>query len=323
MVRNLADRLLDAIDEKKNPSVVGLDPVLGKIPEHIKNRAKRCYGNTAEGAADAIRDFNTLIIDEIADIVPAVKPQSAHYERFGPEGVKAYKYTIDYAKKAGLIVIADVKRNDIGKTSKAYAEAYLGETELFDGVKTSSFDVDITTVNGYLGTDGIKPFLEVCKEFGKGIFILDKTSNPSSGEFQDRKFESGEALSDAMARKIDEWGKELIGERDYSSVGAVVGATYPTDALRLVAIMPKAIKLIPGYGDQGGRGEDIPNFLNDDGYGGIVNNSSGINFAYQKEPYKNEFKPTDFHKASRKSAIDMRDDIVGAMKKAGKLPDGW
>ncbi len=324
MVENFADRLLDAIDDKKNPSIVGLDPVLGKIPRHVLDRSEQYHGNTFRAAADAIYSFNVSIIDEIKDIVPAVKPQSAYYEKYGHHGVKTFEDTVKYAQKAGLIVIGDVKRNDIGRTSGAYASAYLGEVEIFEGRKEESFDADAITVNPYLGTDGIKPFTDVCREYGKGIFVLDKTSNESSGEFQDREFarSEGTTLSQAVAFKIREWGKELVGERGYSSVGAVVGATYPKDALSLRRIMPKAVILVPGYGAQGGKGEDIPNFLNDDGYGAVVNSSSAIDFAYQRA-YKNRFKPEDFALASRQATIDMKDDITEAMKSAGKLPDGW
>ncbi len=322
-MKNFADKLLEAIDEKKNLGIVGLDPRIEQIPEHIKEEAKEKYGNNFKSVASAFMRFNEEIIKNVKDIVPAVKPQSAFYEPYGSEGIKALEYTIDFARKNGLIVILDAKRNDIGSTSKAYADSYLGEVKKFNGETETSFSVDAITVNPYLGSDGIIPFLEVCKEFGKGIFILDKTSNPSSGEFQDKRFENGNKLSEEVAIKINEWGKELIGERGYSSIGAVVGVTYPEDAQKLRELMPVAIFLAPGYGTQGGKGEDIPNFLNKDCYGVVVSSSRGIIFAYLKDPYKNEFTPEEFGKAARQAAINMREDILNALEKYNKLPDNW
>ncbi len=317
---NAADRLMDAIDKKKNPSVVGLDPRVALIPDHIKKEAMKEGFEPFEIVHNAIIKFNHAIIDEIADIVPAVKPQMAFYEQYGHWGVRAMENTILYAKQNGLIVIEDVKRNDIGSTAKGYADGHLGMVERLEGTKTSSYAADMITVNPYLGTDGIKPFVDVCKEYDKGIFVLAKTSNPSSGEIQDKKLKNGTTVYETVARLIDGWGKDVVGSRGYSSVGAVVGATYPEEAHRLRKIMPKAIILVPGYGAQGGTADDVVPCFNDDGYGAIVNSSRGINFAYQKEPYCNDFGPEQFAEASRAAALDMKDSILTALEKANKLP---
>ncbi len=330
---NLADRLLDAIDAKKNPSVVGLDPTIENIPEHIRARAYRNNGPGVGAVADAIVDFNTQIIDQIFDIVPAVKPQMAFYEKYGSAGVDAFERTVAHAKRRGLIVIEDGKRNDIGNTAEAYAEGHLGCPAILDGSGDGSgfhgmpvFDVDALTVNAYLGSDGVKPFLKVCKELGKGIFILDKTSNKSSGDLQDVIVSTATGdrkLYEIMAGLIHEWGGELVGQRGYSSVGAVVGATYPEQAAKLRTLMPQATFLVPGYGAQGGGAKDVVPCFNDDGYGGIVNSSRGVIFAYLDKKYKDQYKPTDFHLAARESAYNMNKDIVKALADAGKLPKGW
>lgn len=323
MKRNLADRLLGAIDEKKNPSVVGLDPRIGMIPEHIKEDAVERAEDPFEAVRYSFVDFNKALIDSIEDIVPAVKPQMAFYEQYGHHGVRAYHEIVDHAKKRGLIVIGDVKRNDIGSTAEAYAAGHLGKVELADGHHEPAFDTDMITVNAYLGTDGIEPFLKTCKDHGKGIFILDKTSNPSSGELQDRTIEGDGRVYELMAELIDGWGRELTGERGYSSVGAVVGATYPEEARKLRNMMKKAVFLIPGYGAQGGTADDIIPCFNRDGYGGIVNSSRGINFAYMREPYSEDYGPEEFAEASRRAAKDMKDDILSSLEKGGKIPEGW
>ena len=319
--KNLVDRLLEKIDEKKNPSCVGLDPRIGRIPKFIREEALEKFSDPFEAVSYSFIEFNKGIIDAVKDIVPAVKPQMAFYEQYGSEGVKAMEETIEYAKKQGLIVIEDVKRNDIGSTAEAYASAHLGEVELSDGETKPSFDADMITVNAYLGSDGVKPFLDVCKKYGKGIFILDKTSNPSSGELQDKKIEGDGKVYEKMAELIRKWGEDLIGERGYSSVGAVVGATYPEEAVKLRKMMPRSIFLVPGYGAQGGTADDIIPCFNDDGYGGIVNSSRGIDFAYQKDEY--EYEPEEFDKASREAAFEMKDDIWKSLKKGGKFPEGW
>ncbi len=317
---NAADRLLDAIEEKKNPSVVGLDPRVASIPDHIKEEAMNEGFEPFERIHNAMIKFNHAIIDEIVDIVPAVKPQMAFYEQYGHWGVKAMEDTITYARSQGLMVIEDVKRNDIGSTAKAYADGHIGMVERLEGTKTSSYGADMITVNPYLGIDGIKPFIDVCKEFDKGIFVLAKTSNPSSGDLQDRILENGETVYEAVAKLIDEWGEELVGSKGYSSVGAVVGATYPKVGKKLRTIMPRAIILVPGYGAQGGTADDVVPCFNDDGFGAIVNSSRGITFAYQKEPYSKDFGPEQFAEAARAAALDMKDSILDALERANKLP---
>lgn len=346
-IENFADRLLDAISEKRNPCCVGLDPRIGSIPEQLKEGSMRCYGNNIETVADVIIDFNTQIIDAIYDIVPAIKPQIAFYEQYGRYGLRAFEETVRYAKAKGLIIIEDAKRNDIGSTAQAYADGHLGEVELLNGSKTPVFNVDAITVNPYLGIDGIKPFIEVCKEYAKGIFILDKTSNVSAGELQDRlavpedwqmnqiKDVLKEANIDKLPKNltkdqvpnymlistlIHKWGQTLIGNRSYSSIGAVVGATYPIEASILRRIMPGAFFLVPGYGAQGATAMDVTFSFDESGYGSIVNSSREIIFAYQRENYKNEYGPNRFAEASRSAAIAMRDDIIGALRLTNKSP---
>ncbi len=319
---NLADRLLEAVDEKKNPSVVGLDPRLWRIPEHIREKARESNDGSFEAASEAIFEFNKGLIDAIHDIVPAVKPQVAFYEKYGSHGIEAFIRTIRYAKKKDLIVIEDVKRNDIGSTAEAYASAHLGEVDVFDE-ESFSFDGDMITVNAYLGHDGIEPFIDHCKKYGKGIFILDKTSNPSSSELQDLKTEDGKRIFEVMAELISEWGEELVGKRGYSPVGAVVGATYPEEAEMLRDIMDNNLFLVPGYGSQGGTADDVIPCFNDDGYGAVVNSSRGIDYAYQREPYCEEYGSEEYDKASRKAALDMKEDILDSLERGDKIPDSW
>ncbi|MFP4051118.1 MAG: orotidine-5'-phosphate decarboxylase [Thermoplasmata archaeon] len=320
---NLADNLLYEIDQKKNPSVVGLDPRMGRIPVHIREKAMKLASDDFEAAGEAIIEFNKGLIDAVKDIVPAVKPQMAFYEKYGSHGVRAMEKTIEYAKNNGLIVIEDVKRNDIGSTAKAYSDAHLGKVDLPRGDKDFSFDADMITVNPYLGSDGIKPFLEACRKYGKGIFILDKTSNASSGELQDKTVDGNGKVYELMAELIRKWGEDLLGERGYSSVGAVVGATYPEEAEKLREMMPFALFLVPGYGAQGGTADDIIPCFNEDGYGAIVNSSRGIDYAYEREPYKDEYSPEEFIEASRQATLDMKEDIMKSLEKGGKVPDGW
>ena len=251
----MIDKLVKKIKETKAPIVVGLDPMLSYVPEYIKKAAFDEYGETLEGAAEAIWQYNKGIVDAVYDLIPAVKPQIAMYEQFGIEGLKAFQKTVDYCKSKDLVVIGDVKRGDIGSTSAAYAVGHLGKVTV--GSRTyAAFDEDFATVNPYLGTDGIKPFVDVCKEEKKGIFVLVKTSNPSSGEFQDRLVD-GKPLYELVGAMVDEWGKDVIGESGYSSVGAVVGATYPEMGKVLRKIMPKSFILVPGYGAQGGKAADL------------------------------------------------------------------
>ncbi|MCI6165204.1 MAG: orotidine-5'-phosphate decarboxylase [Lachnospira sp.] len=307
----MINKLVKKISEQNAPVVVGLDPMLKYVPEHIQKAAYEQYGETLKGAAEAIWQFNKAIIDNIYDIVPAVKPQVAMYEQFGLEGMEAFKKTVDYCHEKDMVVIGDVKRGDIGSTSEAYAVAHLGKVQV-GSKKIAAFDEDFATVNPYLGSDGIKPFINVCKEENKGIFILVKTSNPSSGEFQDRLID-GKPLYEHVGAKVAEWGEECMGD-NYSYVGAVVGATYPEMGRTLRKIMPKAYILVPGYGAQGGKAEDLKAFFNEDGLGAIVNSSRGIIAAYKKEEYA-KFGEKNFAEASRQAAIDMINDINGALGK--------
>ena len=305
----MINKLNAKIVKTNAPIVVGLDPMLKYIPEHILKKAYAEHGETLKGAAEAVFEFNKRIIDATYDLIPAVKPQIAMYEQFGVEGVIAYKRTVDYAHEKDLVVIADVKRGDIGSTSEAYAVGHLGHVQV--GSKTfAGFDADFATVNPYLGTDGIKPFVDVCKAEKKGIFILVKTSNPSSGEFQDRIID-GKPLYENVADKVREWGEDAMGDA-YSYVGAVVGATYPEMGAALRKVMPKTLILVPGYGAQGGKGSDLKAFFNPDGLGAIVNSSRGIIAAYKKEEYA-KFGEGHFEEASRQAVIDMREDIKSAL----------
>ena len=300
---NFADRLTNRISELNNPTVVGLDPRLNQIPEFIKEKAIDEFGETFEAAAEAIFEFNEGIIDAIADIVPAVKPQIAFYECYGSDGLKAYENTVRYAQEKGMIVIGDAKRNDIGSTAKAYAEGHLGTVDLFDK-PTPSINVDALTVTPYLGTDGIKPFTEICQKLGKGIFILVRTSNPSADEIQGQAI--GDHLMDEhVASLVEGWGRDLIGESGFSSVGAVIGATYPEEARVLRNLMPNQIFLVPGYGAQGGGAEDVKSCFHENGTGAIVNSSRGIIFAYEKQGKPDEA----YAEAARDAALAMKEDL--------------
>ena len=309
----MIDKLVKKIKETKAPIVVGLDPMLSYVPEHIQKKAFAEYGETLEGAAEAIWQFNKEIVDKTYDLIPAVKPQIAMYEQFGIEGLKAYKKTVDYCKSKDLVVIGDIKRGDIGSTSAAYAVGHLGKVQV--GSKTyAGFDEDFATVNPYLGSDGVKPFIDVCKQENKGLFILVKTSNPSSGEFQDQKID-GKPLYELVGEKVAQWGEEHMGESGYSYVGAVVGATYPEQGEILRKVMPKSFILVPGYGAQGGKGKDLVHFFNEDGLGAIVNSSRGIIAAYKQEAYA-KFGAENFGDASRAAVEAMIADIQGALTAA-------
>ncbi len=305
-------KLIEKIVKTDAPIVVGLDPMLSYVPEHITKAAFEEHGETLEGAAEAIWQFNKAIVDATSDLIPAVKPQIAMYEQFGIPGMIAYKKTVDYCKSKGLIVIGDIKRGDIGSTSEAYAVGHLGKVVV--GSKTyAGFDEDFATVNPYLGSDGVKPFLKVCNENDKGIFVLVKTSNPSSGEFQDQISEDEERpLYELVAKKVVEWGEESM-DGDYSNVGCVVGATYPEMGRVLRKLMPKTYILVPGYGAQGGKGEDLVHYFNADGLGAIVNSSRGIIAAYKQEKYS-AYGAEHFADASRQAVLDMIADINGARK---------
>lgn len=307
----MIDQLVAKIKKTQAPIVVGLDPMLNYIPEQVQKKAFEEKGETLAGAAEAIWQFNKAIVDATYDLIPAVKPQIAMYEQFGVEGVIAFKKTVDYCKEKGLVVIGDVKRGDIGSTSEAYAVGHLGKVQV--GSQTyAGFDEDFATVNPYLGSDGVKPFIKVCKENNRGIFVLVKTSNPSSGELQD-KLVDGKPLYELVGKMVDEWGSDCIGESGFSEVGAVVGATYPEQGRILRAIMPKTYILVPGYGAQGGKGKDLVHFFNEDGLGAIVNSSRGIIAAYKQEAYA-KFGAEHFADASRQAVLDMIADIQGALQ---------
>ncbi|MDE7322464.1 MAG: orotidine-5'-phosphate decarboxylase [Lachnospiraceae bacterium] len=329
----MIDKLIEKIQKTGAPIVVGLDPTMKFVPEHIKKAAFAEKGETLEGAAEAVWLYNKGIIDKIFDLIPAVKPQIAMYEQFGIPGLMAFKKTVDYCKEKGLVVIGDIKRGDIGSTSAAYATAHLGKVQV--GSKLcAGFDEDFVTVNPYLGSDGVQPFIDVCKEEKKGIFILVKTSNPSSGEFQDRQVRTGVCVSPAdkeaggidfaekplyeiVGGKVAEWSGQLMGEKGYSYIGAVVGATYPEQGRVLRKVMPKSFILVPGYGAQGGTGKDLIHFFDDNRLGAIVNSSRGIIAAYQNEKYS-RFGAYNYADASRQAVMDMIADIDQAFASVGK-----
>lgn len=306
----MIDKLVGKIKKLNAPIVVGLDPNLAFVPEHIQKKAFDEYGETLEGAAEAIWQFNKAIVDAVYDLIPAVKPQIAMYEQFGLPGLEAFHRTVEYCRQKDLVIIGDIKRGDIGSTSAAYAVGHLGHVQV-GSKKYAAFDEDFATVNPYLGSDGVKPFMDVCKEEKKGIFVLVKTSNPSSGEFQDRVID-GRPLYELVGEKVAQWGDELMGD-GYSYVGAVVGATYPEMGKVLRKIMPKTFILVPGYGAQGGKGADLVHFFNEDGLGAIVNSSRGIIAAYKQEKYK-EFGAENYADASRAAVKDMIADISGALE---------
>ncbi|MDD7404187.1 MAG: orotidine-5'-phosphate decarboxylase [Butyribacter sp.] len=306
----MISKLITKIQEKDAPVVVGLDPMLNYVPEWIQKKAFEEHGETLEGAAEAIWQYNKGIVDATYDLIPAVKPQIAMYEQFGIPGLMAFKKTVDYCKEKGLVVIGDIKRGDIGSTSTAYAVGHIGKVTV--GSKSyAGFDEDIVTVNPYLGSDGVKPFIDVCKQEDKGIFVLVKTSNPSSGEFQDQMVD-GKPLYELVAKKVAEWGEECM-DGAYSNVGCVIGATYPEMGKVLRKLMPKAYILVPGYGAQGGTAKDLAPYFNEDGLGAIVNSSRGIIAAYKNDKYA-KFGEKNYADASRQAVVDMIEDINGALK---------
>ena len=305
----MIEKLIEKIKQTEAPIVAGLDPMLDYIPQAILQRSFDVYGETLEGAADAVWEFNKGIIDAIYDLIPAVKPQIAMYEQFGIPGLEAYKRTVDYCKAKDLVVIGDIKRGDIGSTSAAYAAGHLGRVQV-GSQSYAPFDEDFATVNPYLGTDGVRPFVDVCREYKKGLFVLVKTSNPSSGEFQDRLVD-GRPLYEWVGEKVDTWGQDHMGSQ-YSYIGAVVGATYPEMGKKLRKLMPRTFFLVPGYGAQGAKGADLANFFNEDGLGAIVNSSRGIIAAYRQETYAS-FGEDGYAQASRKAVEDMAADIREAL----------
>ena len=301
----MIQQLIEKIQKTKAPICVGLDPMVSYIPEHILKKSFAEYGETLEGAADAVWNYNKEIVDHTWDLIPAVKPQIAMYEQFGIEGLKVYERTVRYCQEKGLIVIGDAKRGDIGSTSAAYATAHLGKVKV-GSKEYSAFNTEFLTVNPYLGTDGVKPFGDVCKAENKGIFVLVKTSNPSSGELQD-KLVDGRPVYELVADKVVEWGADCM-DGAYSNVGAVVGATYPEMSAILRKLMPKTYFLVPGYGAQGGTAKDLKACFNEDGLGAIVNSSRGIIAAYRQEKYA-KFGAEHFAEASRQAVVDMVADI--------------
>lgn len=301
----MIQQLIEKIQKTKAPICVGLDPMLNYIPEHILKKSFGDFGETLEGAADAIWNFNKEIVDHTFDLIPSVKPQIAMYEQFGIEGLKVYEKTVRYCQDKGLLVIGDAKRGDIGSTSAAYATAHLGKVKVGNSVCTA-FNTEFLTVNPYLGTDGVKPFVDVCKAEDKGLFVLVKTSNPSSGEFQD-KLVDGRPVYELVADKVVEWGADCM-DGAYSNVGAVVGATYPEMSAILRKLMPNTYFLVPGYGAQGGTAKDLKPCFNEDGLGAIVNSSRGIIAAYKQEKYA-RFGAEHFAEASRQAVLDMVTDI--------------
>lgn len=309
-MKNAMDRLIDKIKETNNPTVIGLDPKYDMIPDCIKNK----YDDSLEGVSKSILEFNKKLIDAVYDIIPAIKINIAFYEMYGLKGMETFEETCKYAKEKNMIVMADIKRGDIGTTAKAYSNAFIGRTTI--GTKEEAiYDVDFVTLSPYMGTDSIKPFVEDCVKYNKGAFVIVKTSNPSSGELQDLKLESGEEVYTKVAKLVEEWGKDLVGEYGYSSISAVVGATYPKQLEDLRRVAPKTFFLIPGYGAQGGKAEDIALGFDENGIGGIVNSSRGLMCAYKSDRWKGSFTDDEFDKATRQEAIRMRDELNSAIKK--------
>lgn len=306
----MINKLVEKIKKTEAPIVVGLDPMLSYVPEHVQKKAFSEYGETLEGAAEAIWQFNKEIVDKTCDLIPAVKPQIAMYEQFGVPGLEAFHKTVEYCKSKDLIVIGDIKRGDIGSTSAAYAVGHLGRVQV-GSKEYVPFDEDFATLNPYMGSDGINPFIKVCQEEKKGLFILVKTSNPSSGEFQDQLV-NGRPLYELVGEKVAEWGASCMGD-SYSYVGAVVGATYPEMGKVLRKIMPKSYILVPGYGAQGGQGKDLVHFFNEDGLGAIVNSSRGIIAAYKQDAYR-QYGAENFGEASRAAVEAMAADIRSALE---------
>jgi orotidine-5'-phosphate decarboxylase len=303
----MIDKLITKIQEMNNPTVVGLDPRLNFVPNYIRSASYEKYGKTLEGVADALVNFNKEIIDNIYDIVPAVKPQIAMYEQYGVQGLSAYLETINYAREKGLLVIGDIKRSDIASTAQAYSDGHIGRVKIEDE-EIEIYKEDFITLNPYLGYDSIEPYIGNCNTYDRGLFVLVKTSNPNSGEIQDL-ITGGDKIYERVGSLVAKWGEQSMGELGYSRVGAVVGATYPEQSKKLRVIMPKTFFLVPGYGAQGATAEDLAGCFNSDGLGAIVNSSRGIIAAYTKEEYKTNFKPEEFGKASREAVINMRDDL--------------
>ena len=304
-MKTAIDKLIEKINETGNPTVIGVDTRYELVPECVKNK----YSKDITGMCEAMLEYSKALIDVTYDIIPAVKLQSAYFEMYGVEGIKLYKEMIEYCKSKNMIVMADVKRGDIGSTSAGYSKAYLGKN-IINEQEEGIFDVDFATVNPYMGSDCVMPFVDDCKKFNKGIFVLVKTSNKSSGELQDLKTEDGEEIYKKVAKLVNQWGEELIGENGYSSVSAVVGATYPKQLKELRELMPHSYFLIPGYGAQGGKAEDIALGFDSNGLGGIVNATRSLMCAYKSDRWKDKFKEEEYAKATRAEAIRMRDELI-------------
>ena len=307
---NFADRLDAAIRQKGNPICVGLDPRLDQLPKALLDEAVSKFGRTPQAGAEAILAFNRGLLDALAPIAPACKPQIAFYEELGWEGVRAYAETVRYARERGMLVIGDAKRGDIGTTAQAYARAHLAGVS--DDGFCAGFDADALTVNPYMGRDTLEPFTKICTQNGRGIFVLVKTSNPGSGDLQDLAVEGGKPIRDVVATMVAEIGAPLRGACGLSSVGAVVGATYPQQARDLRRLMPDTIFLIPGYGAQGGSAADAVAGFRSDGRGAIVNNSRGIIFAFKQEPYASKFGERDFAGAAKAATLKMAEELNAA-----------
>ena len=305
---NAIDRLIQQIKKKNNPSMMGLDPRLENIPVFIREEAYKKHGKNFKGAAEAILVFNKRLIDKTFDVIPAVKPQIAFYEALGEEGLRVFRETCEYAKEKGLLIIGDIKRGDIGATASAYSSAFLGKTKIGDQLQ-SVFDVDFITVNPYLGTESIKPFLDDCKKYEKGLFILVKTSNKTSGDLQDLLTFGGKFLYEHVAGLVNRWAEDLKGENGYSAVGAVVGATYPEQLTTLRELLKWSYILVPGYGAQGGTASGAAGAFSTDGLGAIVNSSRGIIQAYSSELWKKIYAEEQFDEAARAEVLRMRDEL--------------
>jgi orotidine-5'-phosphate decarboxylase len=308
----IIDKLIEKIKETSNPTVVGLDPRLSYIPDFIKNEAYEKYGKTPKGAAESFFMFNKEIIDAVYDLIPAVKPQVAMYEQFGPEGIESYINTIKYAKSKGLVIIGDIKRSDIASTAEAYSDGHIGRVSVEDNTY-EIYHEDFITLNPYLGYDSIEPYMDNCKNYERGMFVLVKTSNPNSGQIQDLVVD-GEKLYERIGRLTASWGEGLIGQYGYSSVGAVVGATHPEQAKALREIMPKTYFLVPGYGAQGGTAKELSVCFNKDGLGAIVNSSRGIIAAHQNKKYKDNYSEKEFAQAARAAVEDMKKDLASCFE---------
>ena len=309
------DRLQQRIDEMRNPSVAGLDPALEHIPPQVLDRHIGEKGETLEAAAAAVCEFNFGLIDALCDIVPAVKPQSAYYEMLGPHGVMALKKTCDYARSKGMYVICDGKRNDIGSTAAAYSTAYLGAVKV-GGAELRPFDADALTVNAYLGSDGIRPFIDMAVKYDKALFALVKTSNPSAGELQDLFVDAqqGDGDSSAPPRTVytavgdlmERISLETVGKYGFTRVGAVVGATYPEEAEFLRKRLKNTFFLVPGYGAQGGSAAEAARAFDGNGRGAIVNSARGVIAAWKKSG-------GEYAAAARAEALRMRDELREAV----------